>query len=95
MVFVADDLGYLFDESIDVVAAPLLREIGYSDFHADGCPRCGHREIRVVLGLLAPPNYGNEDFACMNLDENDFIKAGPKWQLRPEAIDALTRSSVP
>jgi hypothetical protein len=90
-VLVMDDLGYTFGESMQDVVAPLLRTIGYSDV-AYPCPRCGDSNARVVRGLLAPPNYGSEDFACTYLNENDFIKAGPKWQLRPEAIEALTRS---
>ncbi len=89
IVYVEDDLGYLLDESIDVAVLPLLREIGYSAF-IDACSQCGHVDIRLVRGLLAPPNYGTENFDCTNLDENDFIRAGSKWRLRPEASDALT-----
>src|SRR5688572_21576807 len=90
-VFVMDDLGYAFGESIKDVVAPLLRTIGYSDL-TYLCPQCGDGNARVVRGLLAPPNYGSEHFACTDLDENDFIKGGSKWQLRPEAVEALTRS---
>ena len=90
-VFVADDLGYAFGESFQVLVAPLLREIGYSDCGPDPCPRCGHGDARLVRGLLEPHSYGCEDLACAFLVEEDFIKIGPKWQLRPEAIQALTR----
>ena len=90
-VFVMDDLGYALGESIQDVVAPLLWTIGYSDLTCP-CPQCGAGNARVVHGLLAPPNYGSEDFACTDLDENDFVKDGPKWQLRPEAVEALTRS---
>ena len=90
-VFVMDDLGYHFMECISVVVAPLLREIGYCDFTADPCPRCGHGNARVIRGLLAPSSYGSEDFRCVDLSEEDFNKVGPKWQLRPAVIEALTR----
>ena len=40
--------------------------------------------------MLSPPDYGSEEFACTELDENDFIKVESKRQLRPEAIEALT-----
>ena len=90
-VFVMDDLGYAFGESMQDVVAPLLRTIGYSDLTYP-CPQCGDGNARVVHGLLAPPNYGSEDLACTDLNENDFIKAGPKWQLCAEAVEALTRS---
>jgi hypothetical protein len=88
-VFVADDLGYAFAESMQDVVVPLLRAIGYSQLTYP-CPRCADANARVVRGLLAPPNYGSEDFTCTDLDENDFIKAGPRWKLRPEAVEALT-----
>jgi hypothetical protein len=91
IVYVEDDLAYLLDKSIDVAVLPLLQGIGYSAF-VNACPQCDHVDIRLVRGLLAPPDYGSEDFACTDLDEGDFIKAESRWQLRPEAIEALTRS---
>jgi len=90
-VFAIDDLCYAFDASIQDVVDPLLRTIGYSHLTYP-CPQCGDGNARVVRGLLAPPNYGSEEFACTELDENDFIKVGPKWELRPEAVEELTRS---
>jgi hypothetical protein len=90
-VFVMDDVGYEFSESVHVVVAPLLRELGYSDFGFDPCPRCGHANARVVRGLLAPPNYGSEDLACVFLLAEDFMRIGSKWQLRREAMERLNR----
>jgi hypothetical protein len=92
-VFVMDDLGYVFDESIQHVVEPLLRTMGYSDLTYP-CPQCGDGNARVVRGLLAPASYGSEDLACAILLEEDFIRVGSKWQLRPEAIEALTRSQA-
>jgi hypothetical protein len=89
-VFVTDDLGHELGESIQGVVAPLLRRIGFSDFSAEACPQCGHGNARVVRGLLAPSTYGSEDLACAFLLEEDFIKVGLNWQLRPEAIETLT-----
>jgi hypothetical protein len=91
-VFVADDLGYEFGESIEAVAGPLLRTIGFADFGAEVCTHCGYDNARVVRGLLAPFTYGSEDLACAFLLNEDFINVGATWQLRAEAIEALTRS---
>jgi hypothetical protein len=93
-VFVVDDLCYEFGESIQDVVAPLLRRIGFADFGTEVCPQCGHVNARVVRGLLAPPSYGSENLACAFLLEEDFMKVGRKWQLRPAAIEALTRSAA-
>ena len=87
-VFVTDDLGYEFGESIHSVVAPLLRTIGITDFGGGLCPQCGHNKSRVVRGLLGPSSYGSEDLACAFLLEEDFIKVGRNWQLRPAAIEA-------
>ena len=89
-VFARDDLCYLFGKSLQDVVVPLLQAIGYSGF-GDNCPRCGHGHAQVIRSPLSPANYRSETIACTDLDESDFVKVGPIWQLRPEAEDALTR----
>lgn len=90
IVFVVDDLLYALNQPIQAAVAPLLRELGYSDFvHA--CPECGHSRAQVIRGLLSPPNYGTQELPSAFLLEEDFIKAGQIWQFRPETIEALAQ----
>lgn len=51
MVFVGDDLGYELSESIQVVVAPLLRGIGYSDFGTDPA---GIAHVMSLVGVPTP-----------------------------------------
>ena len=89
-VCVSDVVRYELGACVDFV--PMLEVIGFSVFGANPCPRCGDSDARVVQGLLAPPSYGDEDFACTELRAEDFIKVGTQWRLKAEIIEALRPS---
>lgn len=55
VIFVMDDLGYAFGESIQSVVAPLLQTIGFADFGGETCPGCGRTNARVPVGFSRRP----------------------------------------